>query len=191
MPSTMYDYAYAPPFPDDLSSKETPPSVFAHTSSAGDPLNIERIDSDLQFEVEDVESEPVAMDGGSMQEQKHARLPAVPARISTPHVSTAPQMNKSPAQQNTLPPPYKAKLWTPNPLAPAQPGVAFCPLLDQTALQRQIDVEYKVDFFGPPHAGRCSVTCVANGIQKGTGSSAYKQMAKEEAARVAYCNIGW
>ncbi|KAF9020306.1 hypothetical protein BDZ89DRAFT_1203777 [Hymenopellis radicata] len=104
-------------------------------------------------------------------------------------------MNKSPPQQgskHTLPPPpYQAKLSTPNPMAPAQPGLAFLPLFNQTASQRRVNVEYKADFSGPPHAGKWTVTCVVNGISKGTGSGGNKQIAKEEAARAAYYSMGW
>jgi hypothetical protein len=47
-----------------------------------------------------------------------------------------------------------------NPLAPAQPNVAFLPLFNQTAAQRRVTVEYPAEFSGPSHAGRWTVRCV-------------------------------
>ncbi|KAF9457353.1 hypothetical protein BDZ94DRAFT_1326346 [Collybia nuda] len=79
----------------------------------------------------------------------------------------------------------------PNPLAPAQPGLPFLPLFNQTATQRRVTVDYPAEFSGPPHAGRWTVKCVVNGIPKGQGSGSSKQIAKEEAARQAYYAMGW
>jgi len=79
----------------------------------------------------------------------------------------------------------------PNPLAPAQPHTAFLPLFNQTANQRRMFVEYPATFSGPAHAGKWTVKCVVNGMEKGAGSGASKQLAKEEAARQAYFAMGW
>ncbi|THV06004.1 hypothetical protein K435DRAFT_960795 [Dendrothele bispora CBS 962.96] len=78
-----------------------------------------------------------------------------------------------------------------NPLAPAQPSMAFLPLFNQTAAQRRVTVEYPAEFAGPSHAGRWTVQCVVNGIPKGVGTGGSKQVAKEEAARQAYYAMGW
>ncbi|KAF9015549.1 hypothetical protein BDQ17DRAFT_1230096 [Cyathus striatus] len=79
----------------------------------------------------------------------------------------------------------------PNPLAPAQPGLSFLPLFNQTAMQRRVTVEYLPEFCGPSHAGKWTVRCVVNGIPKGIGTGSSKQVAKEEAARQAYYAMGW
>jgi len=79
----------------------------------------------------------------------------------------------------------------PNPLAPAQPNLPFLPLFNQTANQRRCTVEYPAEFTGPPHAGKWTVRCVVNGIAKGLGTGTSKQVAKEEAARMAYYAMGW
>jgi len=79
----------------------------------------------------------------------------------------------------------------PNPLAPAQPGLPFLPLFNQTAAQRRVKVEYAAEFNGPSHAGRWTVQCIVNGICKGVGSGSSKQLAKEESARQAYASMGW
>jgi len=47
-----------------------------------------------------------------------------------------------------------------NPLAPAQPSMAFLPLFNQMAAQRRVTVEYPAEFSGPSHAGRRTVQCV-------------------------------
>ncbi|KAJ3483127.1 hypothetical protein NLI96_g6521 [Meripilus lineatus] len=78
-----------------------------------------------------------------------------------------------------------------NPLAPALPQTAFLPLFNQTATQRRLPIEYPATFSGPPHAGKWSVRCLVNGIEKGSGTGASKQLAKEEAARMAYFAMGW
>ncbi|KAF8560207.1 hypothetical protein OG21DRAFT_38851 [Imleria badia] len=91
----------------------------------------------------------------------------------------------------TQPPPPKGMPSFGNPLAPAQPHLAFLPLFNQTAIQRGLSVGYPATFAGPPHAGKWNVTCVVNGIEKGKGSGPSKQLAKEEAARSAYYAMGW
>lgn len=89
------------------------------------------------------------------------------------------------------PPPLPMVGMTVNPLAPAQPQAAFLPLFNQTATQRRLTVEYPAVFTGPPHAGKWTVRCVVNGIDKGNGAGASKQLAKEEAAKQAYYAMGW
>ncbi|KIP12063.1 hypothetical protein PHLGIDRAFT_114115 [Phlebiopsis gigantea 11061_1 CR5-6] len=89
------------------------------------------------------------------------------------------------------PPPLPLPPMMSNPLAPAQPNTAFLPLFNQTANQRRMFVEYPAQFSGPAHAGKWNVKCVVNGIEKGSGAGASKQLAKEEAARQAYFAMGW
>ncbi|KAF9244537.1 hypothetical protein BU15DRAFT_85915 [Melanogaster broomeanus] len=76
-----------------------------------------------------------------------------------------------PPPRQPPPPPKGAPI--PNPLAPAQPNLAFLPLFNQTATQRGLRVEYPAVFAGPQHAGRWNVTCI------------------EQAARAAYHAMGW
>ncbi|KAJ4485942.1 ribonuclease III domain-containing protein [Lentinula aciculospora] len=78
-----------------------------------------------------------------------------------------------------------------NPLAPAQPHLAFLPLFNQTAAQRRVTVDYPANCSGPSHAPRWTVQCKVNGIMKGTGAGKSKQEAKELAAREAWFNLGW
>ncbi|KAI6047779.1 hypothetical protein EDC04DRAFT_2619886 [Pisolithus marmoratus] len=90
-----------------------------------------------------------------------------------------------------IPPPPPMPSFPPNPLAPAQPNLAFLPLFNQTAAQRGMSVEYPATFTGPSHAGRWHVSCKVNGIEKGKGTGSSKQLAKEQAARMAYFAMGW
>ncbi|KAL4069757.1 hypothetical protein V8B97DRAFT_1969127 [Scleroderma yunnanense] len=90
-----------------------------------------------------------------------------------------------------LPPPASSSPFASNPLAPAQPHLAFLPLFNQTASQRGLSVEYPATFVGPSHAGKWNVTCIVNGIERGKGSGSSKQLAKEQAARTAYYTMGW
>ncbi|TFK90780.1 hypothetical protein K466DRAFT_596634 [Polyporus arcularius HHB13444] len=102
----------------------------------------------------------------------------------------------APPQQPAAPPPPMPMIPPPplpthNPLAPGQPQSAFLPLFNQTAQQRRLEVQYPAQFTGPAHAGRWTVQCLVNGIEKGVGTGASKQLAKEEAARQAYHAMGW
>jgi dsRNA-specific ribonuclease len=58
------------------------------------------------------------------------------------------------------PPPPKGMPNFGNPLAPAQPHLAFLPLFNQTAIQRGLNTAYPASFSGPPHAGKWTVTCI-------------------------------
>lgn len=76
-----------------------------------------------------------------------------------PFFQSAFQQEQSYSRQRT-PHMYTQAYPTPNPLAPAQPGLAFLPLFNQTATQRRVKVEYPAEFSGPSHAGQWSVQCV-------------------------------
>ncbi|KAH9942924.1 ribonuclease III domain-containing protein [Amylocystis lapponica] len=111
--------------------------------------------------------------------------------MGSPTPPPPPPMQQPPMPQPPPPMGPPPPLPVNNPLAPAQPSAAFLPLFNQTANQRRLAVEYPAQFSGPAHAGRWTVQCVVNGIEKGTGTGASKQLAKEEAARQAYYAMGW
>lgn len=93
---------------------------------------------------------------------------------SDPPIFTAaqPPRSSAPAQmsQFILPTAYPSGYGQPqypamaskfaNPIAPAQPNLAFLPLFNQTATQRRVTVEYPAEFSGPSHAGKWTVKCV-------------------------------
>ncbi|KAI0720007.1 hypothetical protein C8T65DRAFT_23452 [Cerioporus squamosus] len=113
-----------------------------------------------------------------------------------PHSQSSYNVYGAPQQPATIPPPMPIAPPPPlptysNPLAPAQPQSAFLPLFNQTAQQRRLEVQYPAQFSGPAHAGRWTVQCLVNGMEKGVGTGPSKQLAKEEAARQAYHAMGW
>ncbi|KIY70187.1 hypothetical protein CYLTODRAFT_409114 [Cylindrobasidium torrendii FP15055 ss-10] len=114
-----------------------------------------------------------------------------PVGPATAGTSEKQSMDTTPDPHTLPPPPYIARPTAPNPITPAQPGLAFLPLFNQTAAQRKVKVEYNATFSGPAHAGKWYVTCIVNGLSKGSGSGGNKQIAKEEAARSAYYAMGW
>ncbi|KIK70786.1 hypothetical protein GYMLUDRAFT_147614 [Collybiopsis luxurians FD-317 M1] len=120
------------------------------------------------------------------------RSPAAITQAAQPSTRTTEFSGPSPyinAPKGSPPPPPQKKFA--NPIAPAQPNLAFLPLFNQTATQRRVTVEYPAEFSGPSHAGKWTVKCVVNGIQKGLGAGGSKQVAKEEAARQAWYSLGW
>ncbi|TFY59846.1 hypothetical protein EVJ58_g5523 [Rhodofomes roseus] len=131
----------------------------------------------------DPEYEPSYGQGGEVEMYNAYKKVKTEPMASPPPPTMAP-----PPPPPTIPPPPMPML---NPLAPAQPQTAFLPLFNQTANQRRLTVEYPAQFAGPAHAGRWTVQCVVNGIPKGEGAGASKQLAKEEAARQAYYAMGW
>ncbi|CAL1695090.1 unnamed protein product [Somion occarium] len=112
-------------------------------------------------------------------------------KVKTEQFSAPPEPAFNMPQPPPPPPPMNPPPPLPNPLSPAQPQAAFLPLFNQTATQRRLVVEYPASFSGPAHAGRWTVKCVVNGMEKGMGSGPSKQLAKEEAARQAYFAMGW
>jgi len=94
-----------------------------------------------------------------------------------------PSYSQMPPQPSQPPPPL--------PNTPQNQPISFLPMFNQTANQRRLGVEYQAQFFGPPHAGRWTVKCMVNGLEKGQGTGSSKQLAKEEAARQAFYAMGW
>ncbi|KAH7930551.1 hypothetical protein BV22DRAFT_1139526 [Leucogyrophana mollusca] len=131
------------------------------------------------------------------QPTKRIKLEDTSTMMQTTPTASASTTHYNPYAQPALPPgpppprPPSPPRSLPNPLAPAQPNIAFLPLFNQTAVHRGVAVNYMATFSGPPHAGLWTISCVVNGIEKGKGTAASKQLAKEQAARVAYYAMGW
>ncbi|KAG1749820.1 uncharacterized protein EDB91DRAFT_1109846 [Suillus paluster] len=116
---------------------------------------------------------------------------SLPPRTNFPQLTQTTHYNPYMRPPPLSRPPSPPRISPPNPLAPAQPHLAFLPLFNQTAHQRGVSVSYSAVLVGPPHSGKWNVTCVVDGIEKGKGSSDTKQQAKELAARQAYYEMGW
>lgn len=69
-------------------------------------------------------------------------------------------------RSSSLSRPLSPKISPPNPLAPAQPHLAFLPLFNQTANQRGLSVSYPSVLVGPPHAGKWNVTCIGEHLRR-------------------------
>lgn len=108
-----------------------------------------------------------SLQGFSTQRLQHA-LPSLPTGYKPTHYNPYSQTTGSlptPPPPPSMPPPIqppppKGMPIFGNPLAPAQPHLAFLPLFNQTATQRGLSVEYRAAFSGPPHAGKWKVACV-------------------------------
>lgn len=107
-----------------------------------------------------------SMQGFSTQPLQHA-LPSLSTTYKPTHYNPYSQTGLLPppppppsVPPPVQPPPPKGMPSFTNPLAPAQPHLAFLPLFNQTAIQRGLGVTYPASFSGPPHAGKWNVTCV-------------------------------
>lgn len=112
-----------------------------------------------------------SLQGFSTQPLQHA-LPSLPGGYKGTHYNPYSQAMSSLSPPPLLPPPPpsmpppvqppppKSMPTFGNPLAPAQPHLAFLPLFNQTATQRGLSIEYRASFSGPPHAGKWQVICV-------------------------------
>lgn len=99
-----------------------------------------------------------------LPQQPHYQMHQVLSQLPPQHTKfpqLASQNHYNPYFRPTLSrPPSPPKMSVPNPLAPAQPHLAFLPLFNQTANQRGLNVNYPAVLVGPPHAGKWSVSCV-------------------------------
>jgi dsRNA-specific ribonuclease len=78
-------------------------------------------------------------------------VPASDAGTSTMETGSEPSLGGS----LPIPPPYS------NPASTAIPGPTFLPLVNQTANQRRMTIDYPSQFAGPAHAGQWQVRCTS------------------------------
>lgn len=88
-----------------------------------------------------------------------------PQRMNFPQLPSHNHYNPYFRQSSLSRPPSPPKISPPNPLAPAQPHLAFLPLFNQTANQRGLKVDYQAVLVGPPHAGKWDVTCIGEHLR--------------------------
>jgi hypothetical protein len=126
------------------------------------------------------DSLPVSSIPGPAQRLETPPLKKVKSEETPPTLFVASQPPRSPrAKFIHSPPPHQvpnfmAPTAVPNPLAPAQPGLPFLPLFNQTAAQRRVTVEYPAEFIGPPHAGRWTVQCIGKCIKNTSAENFHK-----------------
>jgi hypothetical protein len=107
-------------------------------------------------------SEEESLQSVEIPPQKRAKSETM-SPLLQPTIFFASQPPPSPSPPRREPPPHlpvAPPIVSPNPLAPAQPGLPFLPLFNQAAAQRRVKVEYVPEFNGPSHAGRWTVQCV-------------------------------
>ncbi|KAF8445627.1 hypothetical protein L210DRAFT_881288 [Boletus edulis BED1] len=117
------------------------------------------------------ESEPLAAPGGNT-----AAVPPPPPPYSS---TNAPPPSGPPP---SIPPPV--------PMGGA-PQVNTLALFNQTCAQRGLVINWEIESEGPPHQPRWSVKCLVNSQLRGSGTGRNQKVAKEEAARQAFHELGW
>ncbi|KAJ3725599.1 hypothetical protein DFJ43DRAFT_1089274 [Lentinula guzmanii] len=115
------------------------------------------------------------------------------ASYSSQHSSSMPP-------QYSAPPPAPPQS-SPPPLPPDYPpsstsatSLAWLSLatVNQTAAQKHVNISYQAEpTVGPPHLPTWTVHCYIDGQDRGVGRGKSQKVAKEEAARNAYLNMGW
>ncbi|KAF9469847.1 hypothetical protein BDZ94DRAFT_1243396 [Collybia nuda] len=128
----------------------------------------------------DPEAEPTYMDPLAVQSPGYQGQPAVQ------------QPPQYPGQPAGAPPP----LPTYQPSSPSNNGspqtnLVSLALVNQTAMQRGYVVTYPAEQEGQSHQPTWTVRCCFNGQEYGRGIGRSQKIAKEEAARQAWQNIGW
>ncbi|GLB35865.1 putative double-stranded RNA binding motif containing protein [Lyophyllum shimeji] len=125
------------------------------------------------------------------------------SRLIDPDAETAPQFPMPtpdltpPTQQAYSPPPLQPPS-SPPPLPPnthssnmGVPNLVSLALVNQTAVQRGIQITYHAEQVGPAHLPTWTVRCCMNGVEQGRGVGKSQKQAKEEAARQAWVRMGW
>ncbi|KAJ8084482.1 hypothetical protein PM082_003252 [Marasmius tenuissimus] len=110
----------------------------------------------------------------------------------TPPPPPPPPMSAPPPVPNAPPPPQSPTngpgTHAPRPAA----NLVTVALINQTAAQRNCDLKWEPSPpTGPAHAPTWTVRCTINGVEYGRGTGKNTKVAKEEAARIAWANLGW
>ncbi|KAJ3928822.1 MAG: hypothetical protein NXY57DRAFT_964186 [Lentinula lateritia] len=113
---------------------------------------------------------------------------------------TSPQSQHSSSRppQYTAPPP---PLGNPPPIPPDYPPAGSSSMgaaalltlatINQTAVQKGVNIQYQGDSSGPAHDPTWTVHCLINGQEHGTGTGKNQKVAKLEAGKAAYLSMGW
>jgi len=64
-------------------------------------------------------------------------------------------------------------------------------LVNETAVKNKVALAYLAEREGEPHQPTWTVKCCIDGIEQGRGVGKSQKVAKEEAARKAWVNMGW
>lgn len=145
---------------------------------------------------------------GEPPQVEHLSIPTAFQSNSQPSSQLPPQY-PGPAQPAGSPPPAPAYPPPGIPSNTSQPSPMTLALLNQTAMQKGCSVTYPADSAGQPHQPTWTVRCcsksttlyfhwigklnrnLVNGEEYGRGVGRSQKLAKEEAARQAWANLGW
>ncbi|KIK70671.1 hypothetical protein GYMLUDRAFT_32709 [Collybiopsis luxurians FD-317 M1] len=120
--------------------------------------------------------------------------PPQSASSSTP-LQQPPQYYPNPPAPSSEPPPLPSAAYQAPPSNPTiTNSLAWLTLstVNQTAAQKHVSISYPADPpVGPSHSPTWTVHCLIDGQERGIGTGKSQKIAKEEAARQAYINMGW
>ncbi|KAL0951582.1 hypothetical protein HGRIS_008264 [Hohenbuehelia grisea] len=91
-------------------------------------------------------------------------------------------------QQNWAPPPPPAN---PPPPLPNAGSSGMLARFNERAIQLRLQVQYNAEQTGPSHLPVWTVRCVVNGAERGVGSGLSQKQAKDQAARMAWEQMGF
>lgn len=106
-----------------------------------------------------------------------------------PEFSRSPSGSGGDTLANPPPPTYGAPPLPNSP--PAQGAQRSLAMLNETAMQRGVKIEWNASQSGQAHSLTWVVHCLVNGMMKGEGVGPSKQKAKEIAAQQAFQAMGW
>ncbi|KIM82356.1 hypothetical protein PILCRDRAFT_820762 [Piloderma croceum F 1598] len=97
--------------------------------------------------------------------------------------------NSAPPQPTQMPPALPQSPSQIQSINPAQDNILA--IFNQRLQQNGMTAEWPAESIGPAHALRWHVKCVVGGVEKGQGGGRNQNMAKKEAAKIAYLNMGF
>ncbi|KAG6817954.1 hypothetical protein H0H87_012422 [Tephrocybe sp. NHM501043] len=105
------------------------------------------------------------------------------------NLAAQPPQPPQPSQPSSPPPPLPSEYLTT--ISAPSSNLVTLALVNQTAVQRGVTLEYSAGHVGPPHQPTWTVRCLVNGAEQGRGVGKSQKLAKEEAARQAWVRMGW
>ncbi|KAL0572928.1 Interferon-induced, double-stranded RNA-activated protein kinase [Marasmius crinis-equi] len=111
-----------------------------------------------------------------------------PSPSATPSFTAPEPVTAPPPVPTALPPPPPMNGHASRPVS----NLVNLALVNQTAAQKGVEIRYEPSHpVGPAHSPIWTVRCTVNGQLYGQGTGKNQKLAKEEAARQAWSNLGW
>ncbi|TFK67460.1 hypothetical protein BDN72DRAFT_879638 [Pluteus cervinus] len=195
--SRVIDPLYEPP---TIRSESLSPSTPATSTRSGTPPPLHGVNYRYTGQY------------GGYRAGAEAAAPGPPAAAPAPAPPPPPAVHHSDdPYQDSQPPPFTSAPQpgpsnTPNYMA-SQPGPSNAPqytapqaysgpplslsAFHEMAQKYGCQPTYSAESDGPPHARRWTMRCYLDGVERGSGAGATQKLAKGEAARNAWINMGW